>query len=72
MQYKIFYTDVPLPSCQGYPDHAKLIPMMRDTRRSAIDTACEFLARDAVVWRIEGPDTDISREEVEHEWRLRR
>jgi hypothetical protein len=72
MQYKIFYTDVPLPPGRLKPDLSRLMPLVQDTRDAAIGTACALLARGAIVWRIEGPEKEMSREDVEREWKLRR
>lgn len=73
MPYKIFYTDVPLPPNQAEPDISRLMPLVHDTRDAALRAACKLLAGGAIVWRIEGADgSQMTRVEVEHEYKLRR
>lgn len=73
MTYKIFYTDGPLPPNQLEPDLSRLMPFERETRDVALETACQLLARGALVWCIEGTDgSQMTRTEVERECELRR
>ena len=72
MPYKIFYTDVPLPAGQAKPDLSKLMPLVRDTRDTAIEVASQLLSRGAIVWKIEGPEKEITRIEIERECKTRR
>ena len=71
MRFKVFYTDVPLRQRERSPDLAGLVPLERDTRDAALNLACELLGQGAIVWRIEGPDCLLARNEVEEECRRR-
>ena len=73
MPFKIFYTDVPVPTNQAEADMSRLIPLVHDTRDGALQAACKLLAGGAIVWRIEGADgIHMTRAEIEHECNLRR
>jgi hypothetical protein len=71
MEYKVFYTDVPTPAGWS-PDFSRLMPFVFPTREIALDKA--FVLRDAgaIVWRIDGPDVSLNREDVEREHRRRK
>ena len=56
MAYKVYYTDVPLPVGQAEPNYAVLIPFVENTESAALDKARKILDRQAIVWRIVGPD----------------
>lgn len=61
MQYRVFYTDQPLPEGQAEPDHKCLVLVGYDTKDDAMDFACRLLgagasAPHAMVWKIEGPN----------------
>ena len=61
MQYRVFYTDQPLPEGQREPDQARLVLVGYDTKGDAMDFACRLLraranSPHAAVWKIEGPN----------------
>jgi hypothetical protein len=62
MQYRVFYTDQPLPEGEYEPDHTQLVLVGYDTKDEAMDFACRLIgqrtgdAHPATVWKIEGPD----------------
>ena len=61
MQYRVFYTDEPLPEGQYEPDNRQLVLVGYDTKDEAMDFACRLIgqrggAPHAIVWKIEGPD----------------
>ncbi len=61
MQYRVFYTDQPLPEERSEPDYARLVLVGYDTKDDAIDFACRLLGAragtpHAIVWKIEGPN----------------
>ncbi len=55
MTYKVFYTDVPLPTGVKEPDFSKLILPTFGTIDAALLDACARIKQGAVVWKIEGP-----------------
>jgi hypothetical protein len=71
VRFKVFYTDVPLRTRERSPDLTGLVPLERDTRDAAMNLACELLGQGAIVWRIEGPDGSLGRQEIEEECRRR-
>ena len=77
MQYRIFYSDQPLPEGQAKPDYARLVLVGYDTKDEALEFACNLLgartgASDTVVWKIEGPNGFVlERRAIEWEY-LRR
>ena len=71
MRFQVFYTDVPLRTRERSPDLTRLVPLERDTRDAAMNLACELLGQGAIVWRIEGPNCSLARNQVEEECRRR-
>ena len=60
MQYRVFYTDQPLPEGQPEPDYTRLVLVGYDTKGEAMDFAYRLLgartsAPHTIVWKIEGP-----------------
>lgn len=65
MSYRVFYTNIPLPSGIQHPDYSKLIPCGESTEELAIAKAFSILAHGHVVWRIDGPNSYLKgREEI--------
>ena len=63
---RLFYTDVTTGTRQTDPDLSKVMPLAFETKGAAIDAAVELIARNAVVWKIEGTESQIvSRAEIE-------
>src|SRR5215470_1647119 len=62
MQYRVFYTDQPLPEGEYEPDRAQLVLVGYDTKDEAMDFACNLIGQHrpgsphTTVWKIEGPD----------------
>jgi hypothetical protein len=61
MQYRVFYTDQPLPEGEHEPDRTQLVLVGYDTKDEAMDFACNLIGQrsrtpHAMVWKIEGPD----------------
>lgn len=52
---KIYYTDVKLRSGQNQPDLTKLSPLGFDSLDVALEKAFVIIAKNAIVWKIEGP-----------------
>ena len=77
MEYRVFYTDQPLPQGHSEPDYTALILVGHDTKDEAMEFACRLLggqatASHAIVCKIEGPDRFIlERKAIEWEY-LRR
>ncbi len=77
MQYRVFYTDQPLPEGQPEPDYARLVLVGYDTKDEAMDFACNLLearvsSPHAIVWKIEGPDGFVlERGAIEWEYQRR-
>ena len=74
MEYKIYFTDVKLPSGQSQPDFKTLIPFKYDEKEIAIDQACKMMEmnRNVIVWKITGPNNFLmNRKDVErvYYWR---
>jgi hypothetical protein len=77
VQYRVFYSDQPLPEGQPEPDYARLVLVGYDTKDEALEFAYNLLgarasALNAVVWKIEGPNGFVlERRAIEWEY-LRR
>ena len=62
MQYRVFYTDQPLPEGEYVPDSTQLVLVGYDTKDEAMDFACNLIGQHrpgsphTTVWKIEGPD----------------
>ena len=77
MQYRVFYTDQPLPTAESQPDATPVILVGYDTKEEAMDFAFGLLQ--ARVWnpyivvrKVEGPDGfHLERRAIEWEY-LRR
>ncbi len=67
MPYRVFYTDVKLPSGQSQPDFSKLAPFAFDSLNVALEKAFVLIEHRAIVWKIDGPDGfQMSRAQVEN------
>lgn len=66
MEYRIFYTDKPLPTGQTEPDYSRILPVGYATKEIAIERAFKYMEVGAIVWKIDGPGGFLmSREEIE-------
>lgn len=67
--YKVFYTDKPLPAGEQ-PDLTFALPLLFGSEDEAMKEAFKLIHKGAVVWRIESPDGFyLDREAVEHRYR---
>jgi hypothetical protein len=73
MNFRVFYTDIPLPMTQTEPDLESLVPLQFPTKDAAIEAAIRMLGhKGAIVWQIDGPESFLlNRSEVEAIYRSR-
>ncbi len=66
--YKVFYTDRPLPPGKE-PDFSLAVPLLVGSEEEAMKEAFRLIFHGAVVWRIESPDGYyLDREAIEHRY----
>ncbi len=67
--FRLFYTDMPLVPGSGEPDLSLILPLEFATPEEALDEAFKLMAKGAIVWRIEGPESfRMNRADIERKY----